>query len=67
MSTNKMAWCRLNVTLLLIEDRVDRPLLHLCLFAMSPGLIWQQIKADIRVCAVLTAGEEVPGEHSKGL
>lgn len=65
--SNKNVWCRLNVTLLLVEDRVDRPLLHMCLFAMSPGLIWEQIKASIRVCAVLTAGEQIPVEHSEGL
>lgn len=62
-----MLRCRLNLSLLLVEDGVDRPLLHMCLLAMSPGLIWEQIKADVRVCAVLAAGEEVPVEHSEGL
>lgn len=65
--SNQNVCCRLNGTLLLVEDRVDRPLLHMCLFAMSPGLIWEQIKAGIRVCAVLAAGEQVPAEHSEGL
>lgn len=50
---------------LLVEDRVDRPLLHMGLFAMSPGLIWEQVKAGVRVCAVLAAGEQVPVEHSQ--
>lgn len=50
---------------LLVEDGVDRPLLHMGLFAMSPGLIWEQIEAGVRVRAVLTAGEQVPVEHSQ--
>lgn len=50
---------------LLVEGRVDRPPLHMGLFAMSPGLIWEQVKAGVRVCAVLTAGEQVPVEHSQ--
>lgn len=53
--------CRWSTSiLLLVEDGVDRPLLHMRLFAMSPGLIWEQIKAGVRVRAVLAAGEQVP-------
>lgn len=48
------------VILLVIEDRVDRPLLDMCLLAVSPRLVREQIQADIRVCAILTAGEQVP-------
>lgn len=36
------------------------------LFAMSPGLIWEQIKAGIRVRSILTAGKQVPAGHSEG-
>lgn len=36
------------------------------LFAMSPGLIWEQIKAGIRVRSILAAGKQVPAGHSEG-
>lgn len=65
--SSKNSQCRFNLTSLLTEDRVDSALLDMCLLAMSPGLIGEQIKADIRVCTVLTAGEQVPVEHSEGL
>lgn len=64
---NKKVRCRLSTEiLLLVEDGVDRPLPHVRLFAMSPGLIWEQIKAGVRVRTVLTAGEEIPAGKRAG-
>lgn len=42
---------------LVIEHGVDRPLLDVRLLAVSPGLVREQIHADVRVCAILTAWE----------
>lgn len=47
---------------LVVEDGVERPLLHLGLLAVPPGLVGQQVQADVRVCAVFTAREQVPAE-----
>lgn len=46
--------------LLFIEDGIDHPLLDMRLLTMLPGLVGEEIQADIRVCAVLTAGQQVP-------
>lgn len=48
------------VVSLVVEDGVDRPLLHVGLLAVPPGLVGQQVQADVRVCAVFTAREQVP-------
>ena len=48
------------VSLLVIEDRIDCPLLDLCPLAVNPGLVREKIQADIRVCASLTEAEYVP-------
>lgn len=44
-------------SLLVIEDRIDCPLLGLRPLAMYPGLVREEIQADIRVCAILTGAE----------
>lgn len=50
--------CGMNrVISLLLEHGVDCPLLDVCLLAVSPGLVREQIHADVRVCAILTAWE----------
>lgn len=48
------------VSVLFIEDRISCPLLDMRLLTMLPGLVGEEIQADIRVCAVLTAGQQVP-------
>lgn len=48
------------VGLLLIEDGIDRPLLDMCPLAVYPGLVREQIQADIRVCAIVAEAEYVP-------
>lgn len=45
------------MSLLVIEGRIDGPLFDMCLLAVSPGLVREQIQADVRVCAIFTAGE----------
>lgn len=47
---------------LVVEDGVERPLLHMGLLAVPPGLVGQQVQADVRVCAVFTAREQVPAK-----
>ena len=57
-------WCRVNPAILLVvENRVDCPLLYLGPLTVSPGLVREQIKADVRVCAILTAAKQVPVEN----
>lgn len=48
------------VVSLVIEDGVDRPLLHVGLLPVPPGLVGQQVQADVRVCAIFVAREQVP-------
>lgn len=48
------------MSLLVIELRVDRPLLHVRLLAVPPGLVREQIQADVRVRAFVAAREKVP-------
>lgn len=45
---------------LVVEVGVDRPFLHVGLLAVPPGLVGQQVQADVRVGAVFTAREQVP-------
>lgn len=48
------------MALLVIEERIDRPLLDMCPLAVYPGLVGEKIQADIRVCAVVTEAEYIP-------
>ena len=45
--------------LLLIERGVDVPLLHLRPHAVPPGLVRQQVQADVGISAVLIARDQV--------
>lgn len=50
--------CGMNCVIsLVIEHGVDCPLLDVRLLAVSPGLVREQIHADVRVCAIFTAWE----------